>query len=139
MNIENVSVVAIFSLAWFIVGIFCGKRYGSLIGSARPVGAEKRSIGGGGGGNGKSVELYVGNLSYDTSEKKLTKTFEEHGKVQAVRIIAKKGNGHPKGYGFVEMANRSEAAAAVKALNGTEIDGREIVVNEARSFGRSHH
>ena len=87
------------------------------------------------GGKGR-VELYVGNISYDTTEKELGKAFERYGEVASVRVIMKKSDGHPKGYGFVEMGNREAADAAVRGLNGKDLDGRVIVVNEARTRGR---
>jgi len=96
----------------------------------------------GGSGNqaadgGKEViEIYVGNLSYDMSEKELLKCFEPYGKVLSARLIENKFNGKSKGYGFIEMINRPEAEAAVKALNGKEIKGRKMVANEAKTRAR---
>ena len=80
-----------------------------------------------------SVEIYVGNLSYDVSDKDLGVSFAEFGKVLSARIIKNRSNGKSKGYGFVQMAERAESHAAIKSLNGKELKGRRIVVNEAKS------
>ena len=86
--------------------------------------------------DGEGVELYVGNLNYDLKSRDLNDAFEKYGKVDSVRIIKNRMNGKSKGYGFVHMANRTEARAAIKALNGSDLRGRKIVVNEARSNSR---
>ncbi|MBN2082097.1 RNA-binding protein [bacterium] len=78
------------------------------------------------------MNIYVGNLSYQLTEDELRAAFEAHGAVDAARIITDKYSGHSKGFGFVEMPNDSEAQAAINALNGTELSGRELKVNEAR-------
>jgi len=75
--------------------------------------------------------IYVGNLSYDVSEEALSQLFSEYGQVDTARIISDKATGRSKGFGFVEMSSESEAQAAIEALNGKEVDGREIKVNEA--------
>ena len=85
---------------------------------------------------GEGVELYVGNLSYDLSEKALMKVFSAHGKVLSARIIKNKFNNRSKGYGFIEMASSGGAKKAVAAMHGNEVDGRKLVVNEARSRSR---
>ena len=72
-------------------------------------------------------KLYVGNLSYSTNESQLTELFSSYGEVVSAKIIENKG------FGFVEMENSSDASKAIKALNETEIDGRSIVVNEAKA------
>jgi len=77
-------------------------------------------------------KLYVGNLSYDTTEDKLKELFGQHGQVQDVVIIKDKLSGRSKGFGFVELSDSSEAQKAIDALNGTELDGRELRVNVAR-------
>lgn len=92
--------------------------------------------GSGAGADGEGVELYVGNLNYDLKSKDLNSAFEKYGKVDSVRIIKNRMNGKSKGYGFVHMVNRSEARAAIKAMNGSDLRGRKIVVNEARSNSR---
>lgn len=85
---------------------------------------------------GKEVELYVGNLPYDTSEKDLEKTFGEFGAVASIRIISNRVSGKSKGFGFIEMADQRGATAAVEAMDGHEMKGRKLVVNEAKSRTR---
>ncbi len=80
-----------------------------------------------------SVEIYVGNLSYDMNDDQLRKTFEEFGKVDTVRVVLNRFNGKSKGFGFVVMPNRPEAESAIAALNNREVLGREIRVNEAKN------
>lgn len=82
-----------------------------------------------------SIEIYVGNLSYDLSEEQLRKEFEAYGTVNSARIITNRFNGKSKGFGFVHMPNRAEADAAVKALNDKEILGRKLKCNEAKNVG----
>jgi len=77
-------------------------------------------------------KLYVGNLSYNTTEEDLEVLCKEHGAVGSVRIISDRNTGRSKGFGFVEMGTDEEAQAAISALNGTEVDGRQIKVNEAQ-------
>jgi len=76
--------------------------------------------------------IYVGNLSYDTTEDRLREIFSAHGAVESVAIITDRMTGRPRGFGFVEMNDDAEAAAAIEALNGTDLDGRTLTVNEAR-------
>ena len=78
-----------------------------------------------------SAKLYVGNLSYDTSEASIRTAFEAHGEVTSVNMITDRDSGRPKGFGFVEMED-ADADAAVNSLNGKEVDGRPLTVNEAR-------
>lgn len=78
------------------------------------------------------TKLYVGNLSYDTTNETLQEVFTAHGKVVSAEVIMDRMTGRAKGFGFVEMASPQEAQAAIAALNGQAIDGRTIVVNEAR-------
>ncbi len=78
------------------------------------------------------MKMYVGNLSRDLSEDEVRSEFEAFGRVDSVTLIKDKFSGMPKGFGFVEMPVRSEAEAAVAALNDKELKGRKIVVNEAR-------
>lgn len=82
-----------------------------------------------------SIEIYVGNLSYDLTEDQLRKEFEAFGKVNSARIITNKYNGKSKGFGFVHMPERAEADAAVAALNDKEILGRKLKCNEAKNVG----
>ena len=80
-----------------------------------------------------SVEIYVGNLSYDMTEDQLRKEFEAYGKVNSARLITNKFNGKSKGFGFVHMPNRGEVEAACAALNDKEILGRKIKCNVAKN------
>jgi len=84
------------------------------------------------GGESGRLEIYVGNLPYDVDEPQLQKLFSEQGKVASARIIVNRFNGKSKGYGFVEMADDASARAAMRALNGREVGGRKLVVNEAK-------
>ncbi len=81
-------------------------------------------------------KIYVGNLNYDTEEETLRSLFAEHGSVSSVNIITDRYTGMSKGFGFVEMSTTEEAQAAVNSLNGREVDGRTIRVNEAREKPR---
>ena len=86
------------------------------------------------------MRIYAGNLSYQTSEQELREAFEAHGEVQEVSMVQDRETGRPKGFAFVEMPTAGEAEAAIAALNGQELSGRAITVNEARprterSFG----
>lgn len=77
-------------------------------------------------------KLYVGDLSYDTSESQLREMFEQAGTVESVVVITDRGTGRSKGFGFVEMSSDAEAKEAINRFNGQELDGREIKVDEAR-------
>jgi cold-inducible RNA-binding protein len=77
-------------------------------------------------------KLYVGNLSYETTDGDLQNLFTPHGVVQSAQVIMDRDTGRSKGFGFVEMNNGDEALAAIKALNGQEKNGRALTVNEAR-------
>jgi RNA recognition motif-containing protein len=77
--------------------------------------------------------LYVGNLSFDTTEDGLMACFEQDGrKVASVSIVTDRDTGRPRGFGFVEMDSESDASSAISALDGTELDGRTLKVNEAK-------
>ena len=78
------------------------------------------------------MRIYVGNLSSEITEEELRQEFEAFGEVESVNIITDKISGRPKGFGFVEMASKSEAEAAITSLNGKTLGERTIVVNEAR-------
>jgi RNA recognition motif-containing protein len=78
------------------------------------------------------MNIYVGNLSYRTSEAELRQAFEAFGQVDSARIIMDKMTDQSKGFGFVEMPNATEAKAAIAGLDGKELGGRPIRVNEAR-------
>ena len=77
-------------------------------------------------------KLYVGNMSYDTTEDTLRTLFAGVGSIESVTIITDRMSGRPKGFGFVEMATEEEAQAAISQLNGTTLDDRQITVAEAR-------
>lgn len=77
-------------------------------------------------------KLYVGNLPFSSTEDSLRELFSRHGNVQSAKIITDRASGRSKGFGFVEMSTDDEAQAAISALNGTDMDGRAITVNEAR-------
>ena len=77
-------------------------------------------------------KLYVGNLPFNTTDEDLRQMFEAHGQVSAATIVLDRETGRPRGFGFVEMPNDAEGDAAVNALNGQQIGGRAVVVNEAR-------
>ncbi|MGH7835986.1 MAG: RNA recognition motif domain-containing protein [Candidatus Binatia bacterium] len=77
-------------------------------------------------------KIYVGGLSYATTDKQLEELFASHGTVESARVITDKFTGRSKGFGFVEMGSGAEAQRAIQALNGTEFDGRNLTVNEAR-------
>jgi cold-inducible RNA-binding protein len=76
--------------------------------------------------------LYVGNLPYNTSDSELEALFETYGSVQSAQVIVDRDTGRSKGFGFVEMSSDDAAQAAIDALNGHDINGRELTVNEAR-------
>jgi RNA recognition motif-containing protein len=78
------------------------------------------------------ARIYVGGLPYSADETKLGDLFARHGTVASVRVITDRITGKSRGFGFVEMSNDQEAEAAISALNGTEMDGRTLTVNEAR-------
>jgi RNA recognition motif-containing protein len=78
------------------------------------------------------MNIYVGNLSFDATEKDLRSAFEAFGKVDAVNIIKDRDSGRPKGFGFVEMPSGEEAKKAIEAMNGKDFKGRAMNVNEAR-------
>ena len=77
-------------------------------------------------------KLYVGNLSYGTTDSDLQTMFEEFGFVESVQVIVDRDTGRSKGFGFVEMGKDQEAQAAIKDLNGKDMDGRALTVNEAK-------
>lgn len=77
-------------------------------------------------------KIYVGNLPFSCSDEQLRQTFSGHGNVESAKIITDRDTGRSKGFAFVEMGSDDEAAAAIAALNGTELDGRPITCAEAR-------
>jgi len=92
------------------------------------------------------MNIYIGNLSFDTTEDQLRQAFEDFGEVSIVKIITDRFSGKPRGFAFVEMSAKDEATAAISGLNGQELNGRELNVNEAkaraqgsnRSFANGH-
>jgi len=78
------------------------------------------------------MNIYVGNLSFDTTEDQLRQAFSGFGEVSSVNIITDKYTGEPRGFAFVEMSGKAEAIAAISGLNGQELNGRALNVNEAR-------
>ncbi len=78
------------------------------------------------------MNIYVGNLSRDVSEEDLRQAFEAFGQVASVNVIRDKFSGESRGFGFVEMPGKSEAQSAIDGLNGKELKGRTLTVNEAR-------
>ena len=82
------------------------------------------------------TKLYVGNLSFTTTEESVRALFSQHGTVEKISLISDRDSGRPRGFGFVEMSN-SDATRAMQALNGTELDGRSLRVSEAQERERS--
>ncbi|MEO8464041.1 MAG: RNA-binding protein [Gammaproteobacteria bacterium] len=83
------------------------------------------------------MNIYVGNLSYGMSEDELRQAFSAHGAVSSVKILMDRETGRSRGFGFVEMPNQSEGEAAVAQLNGKDLGGRALRINEARPRERS--
>jgi len=80
-----------------------------------------------------STKLFVGSLPWSVSDDKLKEIFEAHGTVVSAKVITDRDTNRSRGFGFVEMESSSDATNAIKALNETEVDGRNIVVNEAKA------
>ena len=78
------------------------------------------------------MKIYVGNLPYSTNDVELRQMFEAHGAVDNASVVMDRESGRSRGFGFVEMGNQSEAEAAINALNGQDMGGRALTVNEAR-------
>ena len=83
------------------------------------------------------MNVYVGNLSHDVTDEELKKAFEAFGQVASVSLVKDKLSGEPRGFGFVEMPDKAEAQAAIRALNGKELKGQTLIVNEARPRAES--
>ena len=77
-------------------------------------------------------KIYVGGLPYATTDAQLQEIFSAHGTVESARVITDKFTGRSRGFGFVEMASSEDAQKAIQALNGTDLEGRNLTVNEAR-------
>ncbi len=80
--------------------------------------------------NGK--KLYVGGLPFSVSDRQLEELFAEHGTVESARVITDKMTGRSRGFGFVEMSSQEEAQSAIESLNGSQLEGRTLTVNEAK-------
>ena len=83
------------------------------------------------------MNIYLGNLSYEVTEQELQRSFEAFGQVESVNIIKDKFSGRSKGFGFVEMPDKANAQSAINELNGKELKGRTLNVNEARPRSES--
>ena len=127
-TITSVSGTVVFCIG-ALVGVCVGYLAGAWRGRYRMIGSKPKHRPAADG----VVEIYVGNLSYDTDEDRLRKEFEKYGEVLSARIISNHFSHKSKGFGFVEMPNRPEAEAAIKALHDAEIQGRKLRVNEARN------
>ena len=79
------------------------------------------------------MKLYVGNLSFNTTEAQLRDLFAAHGEVSSAALVMDRETGRPRGFGFVEFTSAESAKAAIAALNGKNVDGRDLTVNEARA------
>ncbi len=79
-----------------------------------------------------STKLFIGSLPWAVNDKTLRELFESHGAVVSAKVVTDRQTGKSRGFGFVEMENESEASAAITALNGTEVNGRNIIVSEAK-------
>jgi len=79
------------------------------------------------------LRIYVGNLSYETNEQELRDSFSTHGEIQEISVVRDRETGRSRGFAFVEMPTAAEAQAAISDLNGKEIGGRTLTVNEARA------
>lgn len=79
-----------------------------------------------------AMKLYIGGLAYDINDEGLEKIFAEFGKVTSAAVIKDRDSGQSKGFGFVEMENDTDAQTAIKELNGKELSGRSVAVNQAR-------
>jgi len=79
-----------------------------------------------------AIKLYIGNLPYSTTDESLKEKFQEAGEVSSANVIKDKMTGRSRGFGFVEMVNDEEAQSAINMFNGQDLDGRKLIVNEAR-------
>jgi len=127
-------VVALASFVCLVVGVLIGM---SLKRDKPPRQDEDDTEKGNGGKRQGLCELYVGNLPYEMTDDGMKKLLVPFGEVASARVITNRLSGASKGYGFAKMSDTDEARAAVKALNGKEIEGRRIVVSEAKTRPRS--
>jgi RNA recognition motif-containing protein len=79
-----------------------------------------------------SMKLYVGNLSFQTTDQDLQGLFSQAGTVESVSLVTDRETGRPRGFGFIEMGSKAEGEAAISQFNGKEVDGRSLTVNEAK-------
>ena len=122
----------------------CSQRRIAFPGARRLQAGPKRTISFFLGRPDMGKKLYVGNLTYGVTDSTLAQLFEGHGTVQSAQVIMDRDTGRSKGFGFVEMGSDAEAQAAIQALNGKEVEGRALTVNEAkpredRGGGRGGH
>src|ERR1051326_2841819 len=96
------------------------------------IGNSRNGVSGSSRKTSMNTKLYVGNLSYNTTENDLQDAFAAHGTVVSVDLIMDKMTNRPRGFGFVTMESKEAADAATTALNGTDLDGRALTVNEGR-------
>ncbi len=78
------------------------------------------------------MNIYIGNMSFDTTEEQLREAFQAFGEVTSAKVIMDRDSNRPKGFAFVEMSSKDDAMSAISGLNGKEVDGRELKVNEAK-------
>jgi RNA recognition motif-containing protein len=78
------------------------------------------------------MNIYIGNMSFDTTEDQLRQAFEAYGEVSTVNVIMDRDSGRPKGFAFIEMSSKNEGTAAITGLNGQDMNGRAVNVNEAK-------
>jgi RNA recognition motif-containing protein len=86
-----------------------------------------------------SINIYVGNLSFDTAAPELRELFEAYGEVDSVKVISDRVTGRSRGFGFVEMPTREEGMKAIQALNSKDLGGRPLKVNEAKPKRQNNH
>ena len=79
------------------------------------------------------MKIFVGNLSFQSTDDSIRSVFAEHGQVEEVALITDRDTGRPRGFGFIQMPNDDEARAAIEAINGRDVDGRTLNVNEAKA------
>lgn len=126
---------AAYAIACVLAGVLIGRltASGGMTRRARPTKARRPAR----DGKEKRVEVYVGNLAYDVQDNDLVDLFKSQGSVGRVRIIKNRANGRSKGYGFVEMRTAKNVDTAIKELNGSDLKGRKLIVNEAKSRSRA--
>ena len=129
-------VLPLVALLWFAAGAVAGWQLGRTPARRRDRRRSKPSRPPRPAGRTKAVEMYVGNLPYDAGEKELQQLLKSYGQVASVRIIRNRLSGKSRGYAFVAMSDGSLNKAVIEGLNGKELEGRRLVVNEAKSRAR---